>query len=502
MRNERSGERVVRSAEERRRSVVLIVLVALGLAAMLAAVAASIWFQNRNATDTRWVEHTLQVEARLSSIAALNEQAEAARRGYLLRGDDAFRGILERASTTIQQMSVPLAKVVADNRSQRMRAATLVSLSSERAVEAARITALVQDGRRATAVRAFGKDPGTLITLQIRALVADMIREEQGLLNARSRQQHETLKTLYGILLLTALLITALSIAILAILLRNAKMLAASNAELAMLNEHLEDEVAHRTSELQQANAEIQRFAYIVSHDLRSPLVNIMGFTAELDTARKDIAAFIADVFAKHPEEETAAVRVAIEEDLPEALDFIRSSTAKMDRLINAILKISREGQRRLTAENLDMNALVQGVIDSLHQRALSAGATITAEDLPMVQSDRIATEQVLSNIIENAVKYLKPGRPGEITVSAERAGMRTVYAVKDNGRGIDPRDHERIFELFRRSGVQDQPGEGLGLAHVRALAYRLGGTVDVESEVDRGTTFRLSLPRELPKSE
>ena len=72
------------------------------------------------------------------------------------------------------------------------------------------------------------------------------------------------------------------------------------------------------------------------------------------------------------------------------------------------------------------------------------------------------------------------------------------VLEVSDNGRGIDPRDHERIFDLFRRSGMQDQPGEGIGLAHVRALAYRLGGLIEVRSELDRGATFRLSLPRVL----
>ena len=493
---------MVRRHKKRGQSVLLIVLVALGSIAMLAAVATSVWFQNRNTTNTRWVEHTLEVEARLNRMAALNELAEAARRGYLLRGDDVFRSNSESASAMMMQMTAPLGEAIADNGSQRARAARLATLNLARAEELRRIASLVQGGHRAGAVRAFGKDAGTSITRQTRRTVAEMMREERSLLKARSLRQQQTLLILYGVLLLTALLIIAVSIAVLMILLRNARMLTRSNTELAMLNEHLEDEVAHRTSELQQANAEIQRFAYIVSHDLRSPLVNIMGFTSELDTARKDVAAFIADIVEKYPEENTEAVRLAIEEDLPEALTFIRGSTAKMDRLINAILKLSREGQRRLTAEMLDMNVLAQGVIDSLHQRALTAGATISAEHLPPIMSDRIAIEQVLSNIIENAVKYLKPGRAGQVTISGERSGMRTIYAVTDNGRGIDPRDHERIFELFRRSGTQDQPGEGLGLAHVRALAYRLGGTVNVESEVDRGTTFRLSLPRELPKSE
>jgi signal transduction histidine kinase len=126
------------------------------------------------------------------------------------------------------------------------------------------------------------------------------------------------------------------------------------------------------------------------------------------------------------------------------------------------------------------------------------AGAEVRAGTLPNIESDRLGVEQILSNLIENAVKYLQPGRPGIIEVRGHAERDRVVFEVIDNGRGIDPRDHERVFDLFRRSGVQDQAGEGIGLAHVRALAYRLGGLIEVRSELDRGATFRLSLPRVL----
>ena len=114
---------------------------------------------------------------------------------------------------------------------------------------------------------------------------------------------------------------------------------------------------------------------------------------------------------------------------------------------------------------------------------------------IPDLESDRIAVEQILQNLIENAIKYLKPGRPGEIVVEGSKAVGTVRIDVIDNGRGIAAEDQERIFELFRRAGTQDQEGEGLGLANVRALAYRLGGTIEVESELDQGSRFRLSLP-------
>jgi signal transduction histidine kinase len=152
-------------------------------------------------------------------------------------------------------------------------------------------------------------------------------------------------------------------------------------------------------------------------------------------------------------------------------------------------------GRRVLTPEPLAMTSLVEGIADSLKHRTDELGATISIQPLPDITSDRVAIEQILSNLIENAVKYLKPGRPGRIHVRGRMEGPRAVFEIEDNGRGIDPKDHERVFDLFRRAGTQDQPGEGIGLAHVRALAYRLGGIISCESALDQGATFRLSLP-------
>jgi signal transduction histidine kinase len=189
----------------------------------------------------------------------------------------------------------------------------------------------------------------------------------------------------------------------------------------------------------------------------------------------------------------------AIRVDLPEAIGFIRSSTQKMDRLINAILRLSREGRRVIAPEKLDMKRLVGGVADGIRHQATARAATVEIETpLPDIVSDRVAVEQIFSNLVENAVKYLAPGRPGLITVRGRTEGDHVIYEVQDNGRGIDPKDHDRVFDLFRRSGAQDQPGEGIGLAHVRALAYRLGGLITCQSTLDQGATFTLSLPKVL----
>ncbi|MCJ2010393.1 ATP-binding protein [Methylobacterium sp. E-041] len=241
--------------------------------------------------------------------------------------------------------------------------------------------------------------------------------------------------------------------------------------------------------ELRESNEELQRYAYIVSHDLRSPLVNVMGFTSELEEARPEIRRALGD----HPEAER------IDADLGEALGFIRAAVTRMEGLIAAILKLSREGRRSFAPEPLDLTRLLRSLVDAQRHQIETAGATVeVAPDLPTIVADRLAVEQVLGNLIDNAVKYLDPARPGRITITARSVGGNRVrIAVADNGRGIAPRDHARVFELFRRSGVQDRPGEGIGLAHVKALVRSLGGRIDLASALGAGTTFEVTLPRE-----
>jgi signal transduction histidine kinase len=270
--------------------------------------------------------------------------------------------------------------------------------------------------------------------------------------------------------------------------------LMAARVELQALNIGLEERVAERTEALTRANDEIQRFAYIVSHDLRSPLVNIMGFTSELETAMKSVGPFVAGD-ANLAEK----ARLATEEDIPEALRFIRASTEKIDGLINAILKLSREGRRVLRAEPVDLVSLFENAAANVRHQTEEVGAEIALPaSAPAVVSDRLALEQVVGNVVDNAVKYLTRDRPGRIVITAGETARHVHIDITDNGRGIAEQDHERIFELFRRAGAQDRPGEGIGLAHVRALVRRLGGDIIVQSELNRGTTFRIDLPRRL----
>lgn len=244
--------------------------------------------------------------------------------------------------------------------------------------------------------------------------------------------------------------------------------------------------LSEQAAELLESNEELQRYAYIVSHDLRAPLVNVMGFTSELDALREDILAELKG----NPKAES------FDRDISEALSFIKAGIAKMESLIAAILKLSREGRRSLRPERLDMPELVQGLVDAIRHQIDSAGAVVdVSPDLPAIVCDKVAIDQIVGNILDNAVKYLDPSRPGRIEVSGEDRGARVVYRIADNGRGIDPRDHARVFELFRRAGQQDRPGEGIGLAHVKSLVRAMGGRITLASEPGIGTTFTVILP-------
>lgn len=265
--------------------------------------------------------------------------------------------------------------------------------------------------------------------------------------------------------------------------------------ELQLFNANLEALVASRTEELKSANAEIQKYAYIVSHDLRSPLINILGFTSELQMSLKAVAAQRDILAAQAPHLIAPDFQAAITDDFPEAIDVIRSAATKMDRLVTAILKVSREGQRDLRPEPVDLTQIAETIRTTMAHQLSQADAGMEIGAMPVLQADRLAVEQVVGNLLDNAIKYLVPGRPGQISVSGINRDGRALITVQDNGRGIDPADHQRVFELFRRAGPQDRPGEGVGLAHVNALVKRMGGRITLASTPGEGSSFTIDLP-------
>lgn len=445
------------------------------------------------------VDHTYEVKDTISDAIADIERTEATRRGYLLQADDHAR--LRRYREAVADLLPTLDRLdslTLDNVAQQQRIDQLRPLLQAALGDMEDTVRLMEGGDSDLAIELFDNDSDLQRLREIRSTAAAIEAAEDELLAERLMAERRSLGRVQLLLALigAGLLVTALGT--IWVLWRQLRALFESRSQLAHLNTGLETAVATRTADLKRANEEIQRFAYIVSHDLRSPLVNVMGFTAELEGADKDLAAFLDAVEAERPDLVTKEASYAVREDLPEAVEFIRSSTKKMDRLINAILDLSRQGRRVLDPQQLDMERVLGEVADTFVTLAEERDAAIEIETpLPHIRHDRIAVEQIFSNLIENALKYLRPGVPGQVVVRGWADGDRSVFEVEDNGRGIKESDHQRVFDLFRRSGEQDQRGEGIGLANVRALAYRLGGTVDVRSEFGRGSVFSVILPTE-----
>ncbi len=464
------------------------VLLAVGFAILTVMAGASVWLAQRSVTDTRWVTHSLTVENELSLLQLSVRRAESGQRGFMLTSDPTYLDIYQKSADAIPVRMANLERLVADNPDQAARVARLSAIVATKREELARIASLQQSGDASSALAIIRDSAGQALMQDFTDISMETRAAEHQILADRTAGSTMTNRWLLATTLLGAVAIAVLAGISIVLIRRSNESLVRAQQALTEANAHLEEKVAERTSDLQEANDELQRFAYIVSHDLRSPLVNIMGFTGELDAIRRDLI----DQDAR----QQTADRSQIYADFDEALGFIKASISKMDRLINAILNLSRAGRRDFQPQSLDLGQTLKTIQDAVTHQAQEADAIIEIGPLPVIESDRVAIEQIFSNLLDNAVKYLKPGRPGRIEVSGTERGGFVVVRVADNGRGIDAADRERVFELFRRAGAQDRPGEGIGLAHVRALVRRIGGKIRLDSEPGEGSTFTVILPK------
>jgi PAS domain S-box-containing protein len=254
-----------------------------------------------------------------------------------------------------------------------------------------------------------------------------------------------------------------------------------------------EEERERLNAELTQRNKELEQIVYVTSHDLRSPLVNVQGFSKELQHAVQDLTALLQspDV-PEHIRQKAAAL---VENDLQEDLRYILVSIAKMDVLLSGLLKLSRLGRAALTITTLDMNKLIMNMRNTFEFQIQEAGVHFEVSELPLCQGDATQINQVLSNLLGNALKYLDPNRPGTIKIYGYQEYEQSIYCVEDNGIGIAPEHQDKIFELFHRLNPDQSSGEGLGLTIVRRILERHGGRVWVESEPGKGSKFYVSLP-------
>lgn len=472
-------------------------LLLVGLVALLAIVGMTAWLGERAQVHFGEVIEARDTRAAAVELRSAVQSAESSQRGFLLTGNEIYLAPYDTAKTQAARHLDNLKRLLKPYRQSDVLAERLSAIIAEKFAEMDRTIELKRGRRDAEAQAIVRSNRGKALMDEANVFFSGVIRAADERLTTGVGEQRENAAWLRTFAIVGALVIIAVVGGAAFSIVRYTRELRAARDEVSELNAQLERRVRERTADLAQVNEEIRRFAYIVTHDLRAPLVNVMGFTAELETATKSLTALIDRAALDAADEEA---RAAATNDLDEAIRFIRSSTRRMDGLISAILKLSREGRRRLMPERLDIAEVVAPTVAAIqHQLSEASGEIHVDLDLPLVVSDRLSLEQIFGNLLDNAVKYRTSGRPLRIELRGRsEPDDRIRIEIADNGRGIAEADRERVFELFSRAGVQDQPGEGIGLAYVRTVVRNLGGDISLTSALGEGTTFRVTLPQTL----
>ncbi|CAG4887778.1 sensor histidine kinase [Paraburkholderia gardini] len=263
-------------------------------------------------------------------------------------------------------------------------------------------------------------------------------------------------------------------------------------------------ELVRVNEELRQGTQDNEMFIYSVSHDLRSPLVNLQGFSKELQVSCDDLRATVES--ANLPAHEQQRLAAVLDGDMRESLQFLRISVTRAAAIIEALLTISRAGRLEYHLQRVSVGRVVARVVDALQGAVRERAAVVSVRELPSVWGDPAAIEQIFTNLIGNALNYLDPARPGRIEVGALEPDTaaasvpvnrtRTFY-VRDNGLGIPSAYISKVFHAFQRLHGDIATGEGIGLALVRRSVERHGGRVWVESTEGAGSTFFVALPEQ-----
>jgi PAS domain S-box-containing protein len=256
------------------------------------------------------------------------------------------------------------------------------------------------------------------------------------------------------------------------------------------ITQRKEDEIRLKffAEELAAKNKELETIVYVVSHDLRSPLVNVQGFGNALTRSCDELK-------GKLGTNDDPDVQRLFATDIPRALRFIEAGISKMDALLSGFLHFSRLGRVALQIQPLSMNKLVAGATKALRFQTEEAGARLEVGKLPNCVGDPTLVGQVFSNLIDNALKYRHPTRQCLISITGHLDDGRAVYSVRDNGIGIAPEHQGSVFQLFHRLEPKKTQGDGLGLTIAQRILERQNGRIWVESQPGEGTVFFISLP-------
>lgn len=245
---------------------------------------------------------------------------------------------------------------------------------------------------------------------------------------------------------------------------------------------------------LAMKNEDLESIIYVSSHDLRSPLINIIGFSGELgENCSKFEDVIVCSQLGDESKQELLSM---MHGEVSSSLKYISKNVNKLNLLQRGLLRVCRIGREKLVAETLDMNRLLDKVVEGMQYQINSSNASVRVEQLPSCLGNRNQIAEVFTNLIDNAIKYCDPGREAVVNVSGEVEDHMSIYCVEDDGTGIAPEQYGKTFEIFHRLDPEGPvEGEGLGLTIARRIVARHKGNLWLESELGKGSRFYVSLP-------
>lgn len=439
-------------------------------------------------------------------------EAQAQQRGFLLtRNAAALRGY-EKARDHLPEEFRKLEILVADNPDQQQIVRRIQALVAAFIDWMNQNIRLAEQGNIQEVLARLQPAAGRNYISELRDQMRAFLEEERRLDAARMEQQVAAARTQTALLVggIGLAVVTSLALLIafsrsisrrVATLIDNTKRLAEGRELAPPLDGTDElrriDDVFHEmATSIRQKEQENELFVYSVSHDLRSPLVNLQGFSQELAMTVNDLKALIhgSDV----PAHVKATAARLVDRDAAEAVRFIQTAVTRLSGIIDALLRLSRAGRVEFKSQDVDVEAVVGRIVASMNNSLTQRGGTIQVGPLAPCWGDARALDHIFANLIGNAINYLDPARPGVIEVGMladeAAAGFHTYY-VKDNGLGIPEKMQAKVFVAFQRLHPEVGPGEGIGLALVRRVADRLGGKVWLRSREGEGSTFYVALP-------
>lgn len=252
-------------------------------------------------------------------------------------------------------------------------------------------------------------------------------------------------------------------------------------------------QLADLTNDLKNKNGELESIISITSHDLKSPVVNIMGFSSELDRSLKTLKEKLTESHVSECRNQD--IMRVLESEIPEEVRFIQKSTRSIGQMLESLSKVVNIVLSEIRISRVNVRELIVTVVTTFDEQIRTKGVKVTVETMPECLGDPTLLREIFFNLIENAIIYLEPGRPGLVTIGGSIRNQYAIYYVKDNGRGIAPAHQHNIFKLFHKLDVSEE-GEGIGLTVSKRLAERQSGNMWVESEPGVGSTFYVALPK------